>query len=70
MLCSWCGHNTTRVTQTRCCGSGEDAYVWRRRECLRCHRRFTTYECYERGDPEAALELAELKVKLHGSALV
>ncbi len=41
MLCPFCHHDETRVIDSR--ASAENA-VRRRRECLKCHRRFTTYE--------------------------
>ena len=44
MLCPFCVHDETRVIDSR--GSAENA-VRRRRECLKCRRRFTTYEKVE-----------------------
>lgn len=41
MLCPYCGHDETRVIDSR--ASAENA-IRRRRECLRCRRRITTYE--------------------------
>ncbi|MGH2740792.1 MAG: transcriptional regulator NrdR [Actinomycetota bacterium] len=42
MRCMWCGNQETRVVDSR---PGEDgALIRRRRECLRCGRRFTTFE--------------------------
>lgn len=41
MLCPFCHHDETRVIDSR--ASAENA-VRRRRECLKCRRRFTTYE--------------------------
>ena len=40
MKCPYCGHDETRVTDSR---TSEDG-VRRRRECLECAARFTTYE--------------------------
>jgi transcriptional repressor NrdR len=40
MRCPYCGHDETRVTDSR---TSEDG-VRRRRECLECAARFTTYE--------------------------
>jgi transcriptional repressor NrdR len=40
MQCPYCGHDTSRVVDTRATGDG----IRRRRECLACHKRFTTYE--------------------------
>lgn len=45
MKCPFCGHLGERVVDSR---EGKDAeVVRRRRECLACHRRFTTYERIE-----------------------
>lgn len=41
MLCPFCHYDETRVIDSR--ASAENA-VRRRRECLKCRRRFTTYE--------------------------
>ena len=40
MKCPYCGHNDTKVTDSR----ESDDGIRRRRECLECGRRFTTYE--------------------------
>ncbi len=40
MICPYCGHNNSRVVDTR--DSGRT--IRRRRECGQCKRRFTTYE--------------------------
>ena len=40
MRCPFCGHNDTKVTDSR----GAEDGIRRRRECLDCGRRFTTYE--------------------------
>ncbi len=40
MLCPYCGHNDSRVIDSRDAGEG----VRRRRECKRCSLRFTTHE--------------------------
>lgn len=40
MNCPYCAHNTSKVTDKR--GSPEG--IRRRRECLKCAKRFTTYE--------------------------
>jgi transcriptional repressor NrdR len=45
MDCPYCG-NTTRVTDKRASPEG----IRRRRECLKCKKRFTTYEKMSRGD--------------------
>jgi len=40
MNCPYCGHNDSRVIDSRDVNNG----VRRRRQCLRCERRFTTHE--------------------------
>ena len=40
MHCPYCSHNDSRVTDSR----ETEAAIRRRRECLECRRRFTTYE--------------------------
>lgn len=40
MHCPYCDHSETKVIDTREIGDG----IRRRRECLSCQRRFTTYE--------------------------
>jgi len=45
MKCPYCGHQEDRVLDSRSVRDGES--VKRRRECLRCGRRFTTYETIE-----------------------
>jgi len=42
MRCPFCGHDETKVVDSRVSES-QDA-IRRRRECLSCQRRFTTYE--------------------------
>lgn len=42
MRCPFCQHSETKVTDSRFVGEGEQ--VRRRRECLDCGARFTTYE--------------------------
>ncbi len=44
MMCPYCKHDETKVIDSR--GSQEYA-IRRRRECLKCERRFTTYEKIE-----------------------
>ena len=45
MLCPYCSHNETSVLESR---ESEDGLVLRRRrQCDRCHKRFTTYERVE-----------------------
>ncbi len=45
MKCPFCGHLEDKVVDSRAVQDG--AAVWRRRECLGCSRRFTTYEYVE-----------------------
>jgi transcriptional repressor NrdR len=42
MHCPFCGHDDTRVIDSRLAGEGSQ--VRRRRECGRCEERFTTFE--------------------------
>lgn len=42
MTCPFCGHKQDRVIDSR--ESKEGDVIRRRRECLKCNRRFTTYE--------------------------
>ena len=43
MKCPFCKHTKTKVTDKRL---NLDNEVRRRRECLGCRKRFTTYEIY------------------------
>ncbi len=45
MRCPYCGNIEDRVVDSR--SSSEEAVIRRRRECLKCLRRFTTYEKIE-----------------------
>lgn len=45
MRCPYCKKNDDKVIDSR--SSGEGALIRRRRECLKCGRRFTTYERVE-----------------------
>ena len=45
MKCPFCGHVEDKVIDSR--SSNEDKSVRRRRECLKCKKRFTTYEYIE-----------------------
>ncbi len=46
MKCPYCNHNEDKVTDSR--EASEGSVVRRRRECLQCGRRFTTYEHIEK----------------------
>src|SRR5207247_8652796 len=45
MKCPFCGHTEDRVVDSRVGREGE--FIRRRRECLKCRRRYTTYEYVE-----------------------
>ena len=45
MKCPYCGHPESKVVDSRPADEGES--IRRRRECLECQRRFTTYETVE-----------------------
>lgn len=46
MKCPRCGHVEDKVVDSRTARAGEA--IRRRRECLKCHKRFTTYEYIEK----------------------
>lgn len=46
MKCSQCSHDDTKVIESR--DVAEGSAIRRRRECIRCEYRFTTYERVER----------------------
>jgi transcriptional repressor NrdR len=46
MKCPYCNHNEDKVTDSR--ETSEGMAIRRRRECLNCNRRFTTYEYVEK----------------------
>jgi transcriptional repressor NrdR len=45
MICPYCGYEDSKVLETR--DNDEGAVVRRRRECIACGQRFTTFERYE-----------------------
>ena len=45
MKCPYCGHTEDKVIDSR--PIDEEASIRRRRECLHCHKRFTTFETVE-----------------------
>jgi len=47
MVCPFCEHGETRVVDKR---ESDATSTRRRRECLGCHQRFTTYERVEQAD--------------------
>ena len=46
MKCPFCGHDDSKVVDSR--PTDEGTSIRRRRECLKCLKRFTTYETVER----------------------
>ena len=46
MICTYCNYKESKVTDKRTSPDG----IRRRRECLKCKKRFTTYERIERTD--------------------
>jgi transcriptional repressor NrdR len=42
MKCPFCGNDETQVVETRVAEDGD--FIRRRRQCIACERRFTTYE--------------------------
>jgi transcriptional repressor NrdR len=42
MKCPFCGNDETQVVETRVAEDGD--FIRRRRQCMACERRFTTYE--------------------------
>ena len=45
MKCPYCGHTQDKVIDSR--PIDEEVSIRRRRECLHCHKRFTTFETVE-----------------------
>ncbi len=45
MHCPFCNHEETKVIDSRLAGEGQQ--IRRRRECLKCGERFTTFETAE-----------------------
>lgn len=45
MFCPFCGHEETKVIDSRLAGDGRQ--IRRRRQCLDCNERFTTFESAE-----------------------
>ena len=45
MKCPFCGYTESKVNDPR--PTGDDTRIRRRRECIGCGRRFTTYEAVE-----------------------
>jgi len=55
MRCPYCSHDETQVSETR--ESDEGDVIRRRRRCLKCDKRFTTYERAEIALPAIVREL-------------
>ena len=45
MRCPYCSYSESKVIDSRSTDKGDS--IRRRRECIKCHRKFTTYERYE-----------------------
>lgn len=45
MRCPYCSYSESKVIDSRSTDKGDS--IRRRRECIKCYRRFTTYERYE-----------------------
>jgi transcriptional repressor NrdR len=45
LICPYCGHNDDKVIDSRASDAGK--VIRRRRECLKCEKRYTTYERVE-----------------------
>ncbi len=45
MKCPYCGYNETKVVDSR--STDDNMAIRRRRECLKCNKRYTTYEKIE-----------------------
>lgn len=56
MCCPFCGHIESKVVDSRSSKEGDS--IRRRRECLKCERRYTTYERIE--------EVAQMVIKKDG----
>lgn len=71
MRCPFCGHAKDKVVDSRESGSGDS--IRRRRECLECARRFTSYERIEeipylvvkKDGRREAFDRAKLMIGLH-----
>jgi transcriptional repressor NrdR len=71
MHCPFCGHEETKVNDSRLAGEGRQ--IRRRRECLKCQERFTTFETAELVMPQVikgdrgreAFDEAKVRAGLH-----
>jgi len=65
MHCPFCGHTETKVTDSRLAGEGRQ--IRRRRECLACAERFTTFEAAELLLPTVVKgDRSRERARLHG----
>lgn len=71
MHCPFCNHEETKVNDSRLAGEGQQ--IRRRRECLKCGERFTTFETAELVLPRVVKSDASREpfneLKLRGSLL-
>ena len=72
MKCPYCGSDTDKVVDSRSAKNGES--IRRRRECLTCNQRFTTYEYIEDVSlnvikADGSREQFDRKKLLHGIAI-
>ncbi len=71
MHCPFCNHEETKVNDSRLAGEGQQ--IRRRRECLQCGERFTTFETAELVLPRVVKSDASREpfdeIKLRGSML-
>ena len=60
MRCPACEHPESRVLRKELRHDGEDDYIARRRECLECGHRWSTFECFELADVESAFLIRDV----------
>ena len=63
MKCPYCGYQESKVVDSR---PADEGSIRRRRECLRCERRFTTYETVE-SLPMVVIRATELEQELQNT---
>ena len=67
MKCPFCGYDDSKVLDTRPTDEGNT--IRRRRECLNCQKRFTTYEKIEQS-PIMVIKKMEIDRPLIGKKLL
>lgn len=67
MKCPFCGYDDSKVLDTRPTDEGNT--IRRRRECLKCQKRFTTYEKIEQS-PIMVIKKMEIDRPLIGKKLL